>query len=57
MDTQSDAVGAQSNTKLRDSLQVQQRRQVRRSAIALTLLAFSVYASFIAYAVLHGRQP
>ncbi|HXN10121.1 MAG TPA: hypothetical protein VN859_02705 [Steroidobacteraceae bacterium] len=35
----------------------QQRRQVRRMAIALTLLACAVYAGFIAYAVLHGRQP
>jgi len=40
---------------LSDPLLVQQRRQVRRSAIALTLLAVAVYASFIAYAVLHGR--
>jgi hypothetical protein len=35
---------------------LQQRRQVRRSAIALTLVAIAVYAGFIAYAVLHGRH-
>jgi hypothetical protein len=40
---------------LSDPLPVQQRRQVRRSAIALTLLAVAVYTGFIAYAVLHGR--
>ena len=38
------------------TLLVRQRRQVRRSAIVLTLIAFAVYASFIAYAVLHGRH-
>jgi hypothetical protein len=47
----------QSTTKSNaDPLLAQQRRQVRRSAIALTLLAFAVYAGFIAYAVLHGRH-
>ncbi len=35
---------------------LQQRRQVRRSAIVLTLVAIAVYAGFIAYAVLHGRH-
>jgi hypothetical protein len=38
-------------------LPVQQRRQVRRLAIALALVAFAFYAGFIVYAVLHGRQP
>ncbi len=37
-------------------LLLQQRRHVRRSAIALTLVAIAVYAGFIAYAVLHGRH-
>jgi hypothetical protein len=36
---------------------VQQRRQVRRTAIALALLAAAFYTGFIAFAVLHGRQP
>jgi hypothetical protein len=34
-----------------------QRRQVRRSATVLILIAFAVYAGFIAFAVLHGRRP
>jgi hypothetical protein len=32
-----------------------QRRRVRRNALLFGLLAFGIYASFIVYAVLHGR--
>jgi hypothetical protein len=38
-------------------LLLRQRRQVRRTAIVLTLVACAFYAGFITYAVLHGRQP
>jgi hypothetical protein len=33
-----------------------QRRRVRRSALLFGLLAFGVYLTFIAYAVLHGHR-
>ncbi len=36
---------------------LRQRRQVRRSTLGLSLLAFAIYATFIVYAVLHGRHP
>jgi hypothetical protein len=33
-----------------------QRRRVRRNALLFGLLAFGIYATFIVYAVLHGRS-